>query len=86
MVFNGDDAQCDRYNSDGYGMKYLRRLLTNINDIGVVDFKQKINERHPLITDILQKVIDLNLEENQLNETRKRIYLTEIPQVAFNKG
>jgi phosphate starvation-inducible protein PhoH len=88
MVFNGDDAQCDRYNSDGYGMKYLKRLLTGINDIGIVNFKQKINERHPLITDILQKVIDLKLEEKQLKETflDKKIYLTESHQVAFNKG
>lgn len=65
MVFNGDDSQCDRYNTDGHGMHYLKRLLTGINDIGIVDFKQKINERHPLITDILQRVIELENKQKE---------------------
>jgi phosphate starvation-inducible protein PhoH len=69
MVFNGDDAQCDRYNTDGYGMHYLKRLLTGINDIGIVDFKQKINERHPLITDILQRVVELKVQDEKRKES-----------------
>jgi phosphate starvation-inducible protein PhoH len=89
MVFNGDDKQCDRHNSDGQGMHYLKRLLTGINDIGIVDFKQKINERHPLITDILQRVIDLKVEDNKIKELaehfeRKQKHLNEMDKTIAN--
>lgn len=57
MVFNGDDSQSDL--SGRYGIRYLQRLFTGIEDIGIVKFDDSMITRHPVIEKILHRAKEL---------------------------
>lgn len=54
MVFNGDPDQVDF--RDRNGIHYLRQLLVNLQDVGIVNMSNHDIERHPLIAAINKRV------------------------------
>ena len=58
MLFNGDDIQSDM--SGRHGIEFLRQLLWDIDDIGIVQFKQTQIERNPLIADLIKRKKELD--------------------------
>lgn len=53
MILNGDDAQNDI--KGRRGISFLKKLLSGINDVGVIKFVSKMNSRHPLIADLVER-------------------------------
>jgi phosphate starvation-inducible protein PhoH len=62
MIFNGDDSQSDLGGRNG--IHFLKQLLTGLDDVGVIQFVNKINERHPLITALIERKLQLDNDFN----------------------
>jgi phosphate starvation-inducible protein PhoH len=71
MIFNGTDSQVDI--SGRRGMKYLKQLLTDLDDVGVIEFVSKVNPRHPLITYILERADELKRKKDELKVKQKEL-------------
>lgn len=75
IVFNGDDKQTDLHGR--HGIEFLHDLFNDIEDIGIVKFKQKEIERHPIIAKLLER-------KELLENTRANSILNKSSSLTLN--
>ena len=54
LVVNGDPTQVDLINKSHSGLVKSKEILTNINEIEIIEFDHKDVVRHPLVSKIIQ--------------------------------
>jgi len=54
IVVNGDPSQIDLPNKNMSGLDKSKKLLSNLNEVSVVDFDHSDVVRHPLVSKIVK--------------------------------
>ena len=53
VIITGDESQIDLYKKDYSGLKKTRKILSNIDDISVMEFQNSDIVRNPIVSKIL---------------------------------
>ena len=59
IVINGDPSQIDLPNKSLSGLNRSKKILSNLNEISVVDFDYSDVVRHPLVSKIVKAYSDI---------------------------
>ena len=54
VIITGDETQIDLYKNDYSGLKKTRKILSNIDEISVMEFQNSDIVRNPIVSKILE--------------------------------